>query len=420
MVRWFKDNIILSYALLVLGKYFGIISNEMSCVIVTLLLIIYIIKTKRIQIPHVRGMKFYAVYAVLLAIYGFAFYSVRSVARDVFYILPTIEFIILGYYYQKKERDENKIFRSVIYVGACIAIINIIKVLISPSNLTSLTAIRGIFTSGSYEVVMAGIVAFVASIAGTDYQIRHMKVIQLLLLIDTVLSFSRSVWVEFLLGCFIILMACQKRGTLSIRTFRVVSGALVVLLLLLFIGQYILPDSVVTEYVNKLLDSSQEINAGSTFNSVQEATNNWRAYEMQSAINEWKNGSIFQQVFGFGIGKGIYIQYVPATWVSMVESNRIPLLHSAYHTYLVKGGIIGLLSLIWFMLAPMYDSYRRLKRKHSSEYIGFHLVLIGVCTAFMIQSYVVRGPIVQNANISWAMLVGWISSCFWQESSDRN
>lgn len=423
MVRWFKYNIIPSYAFLSLGRYFGIISNELCFILVTLILGIMIIKAKKITIPHVKGMWFYTFYAVILVIIGLAFFVQRNILRDIFYIFPTIEFVILGYYYQRVEDDKDKLLKSVIYVGTCIAIINIIFALTSPSELTSLVGIRRIFTSNCYEVVMASIVAFVISITNTKCKIKYLKYIQILLLLDIVLSFSRSAWIEFLLGCFVVVILSHKRGTLSTRVLRVVTGSLAVLLLFILVGQYIMPESVITGYLDKLFNSSTEINAGNTFNSVEDATKNWRAYEIQSAINGWQNGNIFQRLFGYGLGKGIYIHFVPATWQSMVENHSIPLLHSAYHTYLVKGGIIGLISLIWFMLAPAYDSFkrlRRIKRKNSSENISLNLILIGICVAFLVQSYVVRGPIVQNANISWAMLVGWISACFWKESNNEN
>lgn len=416
VVIWFKDNILPMHAFLVIGTTYGIISNELSVIIVTMVLMIRYIRTKKFLIPHVKGLNIYSFYALILVFLGFTSYPLRNIIRDAFYVFPTIELIILGYYYRKGEHDQFKICRSVIYVGACISLINIIRLLVSPSSLSNLSAIRRIMALGSYEVVMAGIVAFAASITGADYRIKHIKIIQLLLLPSIIFCFSRSVWVEFLMGCLIILLVSQKKGTLSTRTFRIVGGVLTVLLAFLLFGQYVLPDSIVTEYIDKVLHSAQEIDAKQTINSFQEATNNWRAYEMQCAITEWKDGNILQKVFGYGMGKGIYIQYIPAAWRFMEENSRIPLLHSAYHTYLVKGGIIGVVSLIWFIAAPMYDSYKRLKRGVSGN-IELQLIIIGICAALMVQAYVVRGPIGQTVNVSYTMLVGWISACFWKASS---
>ena len=108
------------------------------------------------------------------------------------------------------------------------------------------------------------------------------------------------------------------------------------------------------------------------------------------------------------MGKGIALGFVPYTWKGMVENGEIPLLHNAYYTILPKGGLVGVIALIWFMFANIVTAFKVFKRKSNMK--EELVLLVSISVVFLVQSYTVRGPVVQSANLSWALLIGWINA----------
>ncbi len=413
MVKWIKNNTSFIYLFLVIGKAIGLISDQLCFILGVIALFFIIVKKKRIFIPHINGLWSYFLYAILLVIIGLSQYTFRNVVRDMYYVFPTIIFVLLGYYIQLDDCNDT-IIKSVIVAGFIVPFISIIKTVFSIGLLRSLVSIRSIFTNSCYEMVVSLIVIYTITILDIDIiNKKYKKCIFLLLCSSIILSFSRSAWIEAIAAIIVItIIVISKKGTSKELT--LVTKLFFALLAIIIVSFLLLPNAVINEYMEKIFRSSEEINSDTIINSFVEATENWRAYEIQCALSTWKNGSWIEKIFGYGFGKGIHIYYVPAAWQSSIENNEIPLLHSGYHTYLVKGGIIGLLSLIFFMSGSIVNGVRYYKINDIKVKM-YSLILLGISLALIIQTYVVRGPIVQNVNISWTMLIGWISGYLYRQ-----
>ena len=116
------------------------------------------------------------------------------------------------------------------------------------------------------------------------------------------------------------------------------------------------------------------------------------------------------------MGKGTHLKYVPYTWASMVQNSEIPILHNGYYTVLSKGGIVGMMALVWFMLSNVIVGLKLITKRKDIQ--GELLLLITIEFIFMIQTYVVRGPVAQNVNLVTAILVGWINADIKREKQE--
>ena len=80
---------------------------------------------------------------------------------------------------------------------------------------------------------------------------------------------------------------------------------------------YMAPSSAIDTFLEKFENTSQELNSNQTFDSTTDAMNNWRGYENQSAKEQWRSSDAIQAIFGYGMGKGTRLKFVPYTWKHM-------------------------------------------------------------------------------------------------------
>ncbi len=183
---------------------------------------------------------------------------------------------------------------------------------------------------------------------------------------------------------------------------------MVTFLLVVCIGVFILskvmPQSTWDQLMDKFNSSAEEINSSQTFDSTEDAMENWRGYEIEQAKKQWENNNVLFEIIGEGLGKGVEIAYVPYTWSNVVVSGEIPLLHNGYYTLLPKAGIVGVCALIWLFLSNILMIVKKDKK-----YTDMVIILAAITIGLMINTYVVRGPISQIPPISWALLLGTIN-----------
>lgn len=176
------------------------------------------------------------------------------------------------------------------------------------------------------------------------------------------------------------------------------------LLLLILVLFYILPDNVVSVFVNKIFYVFTEIDASQQIDSTFDATSNWRAYEIQATWEQWSHSSILVKIFGAGMGKGTYIEYVPSYWE--VVNNEIPILHNGFFTLLSKGGLVAVFALWVLMLTPILKGVCMMKR----DMLNTGIIMVAISVLAIANTYVVQGPVRQGVFLVWAILMGWLNS----------
>lgn len=360
---------------------------------------------KKIFLPNIVGLYPYILLTIVLAGIGLVLHRTRYVERDLFYIIPSILLVILGYYLYSFYGDKS-IVKTVVFCGVISSIYTFINFLFRNESISELQDVRDYFNIDIYEICMIFLVLVIFVFNSQLYVFgKKLDIIVLILLLaQIILSMSRSVWVEIMVGVPTIIVInlifnYRKVGT-YIKTAIIISLAIAGVALLYTYA----PKGIIDDYTEKVENTSSELNKEQEFNSIEDAMQHWRAYENQSATKQWEDSTPLVQLFGAGLGKGVHIKYIPYSWDGMVENNSIPLLHNGYYTMLSKGGIVGVVILIIFLGYPALLGIKSLRKKgYSAEAVS----LITISVAFMTQTYVVRGPINQTPIVTWGILVGW-------------
>lgn len=392
-------------------QFCGWITPKQAFVIYFVLLVGLVGFMKKIIFPNIAGLRFYLFFVLYSTVIGLALYGTRNVARDLYYVMPAIVLIILGYYFRVMHGREVSIMKTMVLCGVIVSISAIINCFKNVSVMTNFEGMRGIFDVGSYHVLCSFIIVF--TVLFTNIKINLFKkeinyFCFIIMFIQLLLSLSRSAWIGVAIGCVsVLLLDLYNSGDIINFAKKIMAISIFVLLGGVFFFNAA-PKSIVEEFTEKFDKTTEELNSGQEFSSVGDTMNNWRGYENQCAKKQWEQSPIMEELIGGGMGKGIVLEYVPYTWKEMVENDEIPLLHNGYYTILIKGGIVGFLALIWFMVSNILLGLRLLKKRVD---IKFELViLIALEIVYLVLTYVVRGPVTQNVNIIWSILIGWISA----------
>ena len=354
--------------------------------------------------PHIPGFGLYITVILYGTILGLLMYDTRSVVRDLYYVLPTILWILIGTNaaYFGNEKD---LFKTLFLYGAFVSI----KAAITFVTCFTLdfNVLRTTFGSNVYDVAfilpVAVVQIFLYDRVYVSKGIDRMMVI--LMATQVVLSLGRMAILQPIIMIAVLIfmeykMASNKK---ELKNIVIILSSIVIFFIGIF---YLMPSNVKNPLLEKVLNSFSEVDASQSISSVGEAMNNWRAYEIQAAQAQWESSGVFTQIFGSGFGKGVEIQYIPYSWAGVVENNEIPLLHNGFYTMLIKVGVLGLVALLWLFVGNYLKGYRMTKDADERQY---GMIMMAISVAGIANTYVVRGPIQQGTFLIWAVLLGWIS-----------
>ena len=328
--------------------------------------------------------------------------------------------VVIGYYCYMVSGDSKPIVKTMVLCGLLNTIYVFLTFLADTSVLDDFSETRSVFNVGIYNITLIAIVLFVY-IIDAEKSVFGKKAdffIMILFLAQIVMSFSRSVWVETVVGSAIVLVVKSFFEGRNIKFFlRVITIVVIAFVASMLLFMYA-PEDIVQQYSEKIDRTEEEIDAGQSFMDVSQAMANWRGYENKMAITQWKKEGFITELIGDGMGKGVHIRYIPSNWTAgTVENNEIPILHSAYHTILPKCGLLGVIALVWFMGSQIILGFRNLFKDRKRRNLAIIIIAISVC--FMLQAYAVRGPITKGINIVWGVVVGWINAAFRVENENE-
>lgn len=387
-----------------------ILMNDQFFFMVTMAyFMLWILKHLKFRVPQILGFKFYTVFIFYSTVAGLVLYPVRNVIRDLYYIAPTVLWIVIGYNLSA-ERNTGKSMRKTLYVyGAMISIKCMIDFL--TSRTFDFNQIRIVFGTYVYDIgFLLPILTFeIFILKKTIFSKRVDRCIFFLMLVQIGLSFGRIAILEPMLAFSII-------GILSIvglnykgRTLKTITRMAVMLTIAIVVLFYVLPDSTTSIFLTKISNSVSEINTKQDIDSVTTAMQNWRAYEMQAAWTQWKSSSIIAQLFGHGMGKGIALKFIPYNWLSagMVVNGEMPLAHNGFYTLLPKGGMFAVVSMLWIFIEAIYKGTYMIRGKSIESKVQ-GIILISTMVAGFANMWVVRGAVCSDAFMVWGLILGWI------------
>lgn len=372
-------------------------------------ILIYIIcifiSSRKVIIPRIQSIWPYIIFIIYGTVVGLVKFGTRDVSRGLYYILPSVVLILLGYLltimYPKKSIQKTICLLAM--VGTIASFFNFIIHISEIENIDNIRIYMGAMNS---EATVALILIFTNKFLFK--KVYFSKIIDTIMFIaiavKIVMSLGRVTVGETVIGIvasFIITIIIDKKK-------RYFSGvvAISILAVIFIITFSLLPQEATESFSEKVENSSVEVNSDLEFNSIKESVEHWRGYEMQEARNQWKKGSGLEMIFGQGIGQSIAVRYIPPSWNrDLLDGNRLPILHNSYYFMLVVGGIFGVFALIYLMAGGIILLIKHRKSPYKQDLAV--IATMSVCILF--NTYFTRGIVTQSLILGWPLLYGSIN-----------
>lgn len=363
-------------------------------------------RTGRITIPRIKGILPLIIFLIYGTFVGLITTMPRLVTRDLSYFIPTLAVMYIGYMMQWHYKDKS-IDKTLMLVGAIIAINAIIRTLMLGSDIAKFDQVRS--AMGMHVIENCYIFALIFVKKGIGQKVFFSKiwdnVIFVLIIVQISTAFGRT---NIALAATIVFTSIILSFFSNAEWRNHIVRKILIWLLVAIIGvvaiETVFPDSITSEYSEKWDKTSDEINPDQEFDSAGDAMSRWRAYEKQSARKQWGKSNLMVEIFGAGVGKGVYVKYIPYTWDEEIYENSIPILHNGYYMILPKGGLFGIVCLIIFFLSGLFIFFKKKKDRVTIKIEVVLLATIGIAMA--VQSYMTSGMMAQSFSFVFGILVG--------------
>jgi len=403
--------------ILLIGAFF----NETTFFyIISGIYLLFIVMTNgfRLTFPRIPGFKLYLSLVFVVIIAGCFLYEFRNVARDIYYFTATLIWIFIGTSLTKKK----KFNMDAMYKTLCLyAIVNSVVCYISffIQRDWSFNGIRWTFVTGVYDLDFILPIMILCFVFEKKYAFsKSVDAIMIALLsLHIFLSIGRISILMPIISVVIITIFKLRYQRNKKNSFWKMLGIFIALVCIAWVALALIPEDIKMFFSDKITGTMEEINSTQEFDSTEMAMNNWRGYEMQAAVEQWKSSSFWRQLFGAGMGKGIYIKYVPYSWETMVVNNEIPLLHNGFCTALIKMGVLGFLSLIYFFLGLFARTIKNITQNKNNINVNIIMVLLATMGAFC--TYIANGMI-GYPFVVWGLLLGMLNTNHFLISPQEN
>ena len=386
----------------VIRSYYG--SDIVTTVVTLLLFIMIFIKIKKILIPRIKNSNLYIFFIIYASAYGMLMFTTREVTRTLFYLLPTILCIWLGYFLQMAYGHKS-ILKTIYLVGILNCLHTMLYVLVNAGQIEDIADVREYASGYVFEIAIILVAFYIEKLLFKKVIFGHVLdvLIMLMFAVKIGTSLTRSAIGQVAIGlgvAFVLVLIFDFRRL----NFRLIFGA-ILLVATLAVVFAMLPRDAVDSFNEKVDNTGTEISSQQTFKTVDDAMANWRGFEIQEAQRQWSNNDNgFEVIFGEGIGSSIKVRFIPYNWQGEIEGDAIPVLHNGFYGMLIYGGIFGVVALLWFLLGGFFlliKNYRNMER------IREYLIINAATSASIIfATYVVNGVISKTIFLSWCLICG--------------
>lgn len=370
-------------------------------------------KIKRLDIP---GLLIYIFLLAFVSSVGIAKYPFGLVARDVYYEFTNILLIYVGYNLCFERNDTEDIFSTIFVMIALSSVITFITGAFTVVGGVSFATLRETFSVGikSIEAFLPVYIVYIIAYKNVIISKKFDLCVLIVWSVQAIMNMSRTTLFGIAIGIITSLFLLSAKKQLNLYRIRKIIGITVIIAIIVVVAIKVMPDNVTGRFVDKIWNTFTEVNSRVTFSSLADANSNWRGYEIAQAKNQWLESSLFAKIFGSGNGRLISIIYIPDLWQEIVQSQNgitgVTVLHNTYYTLLIKGGVVLVYSFITMFLMNIRKGYLRVKRASDTETIILGTTLVLLCITMMIDAYVIRGMMQNDAQLAWSIMFGWISA----------
>ena len=392
--------------------FFFIIQNFVSPEIFFALAVVYfvwlIIKGNRIIIKPITGwgiLIFFTIFGLTIGLFHWESNHIQSrdIIRDIYYFINPLIFIMIFAEIARKKINLYTIMNTIEVAGGIVALIGGFRMV----SYLSKYGINGIGSLNDWRMsVFTGdlgiVIAIVLLLTRNDKKGLNKflsRLILVLCIIVFVFSVSRTSILVFL--CFFLpCIYSRERLSVFIKYFPRIVGFLILIL----IFYQLLPSNLTNSFNNKILNSFIEISTVSDWNDPATIIQNWRGYETYCAIEEWKSTNLFNQLFGFGFGKKIYV----GSYAKLVDPNAIDsiaVLHNGYSTMLIKQGVLGVCLYVLFYILLIRSAWKSVKRTKLSYLSRLYL---GTTLSMALMTYFLNGLFKDVVQLILVLFMGYL------------
>lgn len=336
---------------------------------------------------------------LMIGILGGVFYGMPLpyLIRDASYYLGPLLFFAIGYQLRLAV-EETFLFRIFLFyvLWATLSTLGQTLQLFVSAQPVSFESLRSVLLGMEMQVPLAFMLLSFQEVYGKKALLskKWQLVAQILLLLRMVFSFSRTMYL--MLGlCLIIFWFCKPQRE-RLKVSSILYGCLSLLLVAVLI--WWAPSSIKENFLHKLMQTFQEVSADTNWNIETNIIQNWRGYETSVAQALFRQGSRFQQTFGFGFGQLIPVSHGELVGVSL-EEGGITILHNGYYSMLIKVGVLGVGLYVTFFLGTLISAWNK-GLKHRLE----RPLILYFSFAYLLATFVITGFFARGAD-PWMILL---------------
>lgn len=370
----------ISFLVIIILVISQIMSKEFNLVMLLLILFYLCVVKKEKILLNFPGYKIYFSFLFMGTIIGlmnvvFNDNNIYNLVKHIYYILLPFLYWEIGSILAENYNIDKKIIFNSIIVATVIYVIydwyNIFNVLRTQGGNLSAYQFRNKISVGSYLPIIG---LYIIYFQKDEIKLSNFKKIVLIaiFLATIVVHFSRTH-----LGILAILILFSG---LKVNFIKI--AKLFVIACVLFIIIAILLPSVYTSFMQKMMNSLNEINYSNDSWTYRNVTKNWRGYEMYCELQNFYSSNIFEEIFGGGFGSTLNV-FGYAYLVSNEDS--LLFLHNGYYTQLMIGGLLGVvLYLMW--IGALYINAEKQTESFERNFLR------GIAVVILFTSYFVNGP----------------------------
>lgn len=331
------------------------------------------------------------------------------IIRDIVYALFPISLIFIGFRMSKFSVKLDELFNWILISGTFIAFVHIIKFFFHLDVFSKdINYIRTNVENPNISLVVLALCIFLfikpIGIINPLWRKALKYFFFPVLLVSFILSFSRT---GLIMGVFIGLSLKGLIGKINYKS--ILSLAFLILLFGLLLNMA--PKNNLDSFFGKLARSISEIRI-SDYNRLEDINANWRGFETFKALLAFNNGSTTEKITGQGFGSLVDLGFTMT--LDNVNFRDIPILHNGYAYILLKTGLLGLLSYLFFFIRNMVIAFKRIDSSISDQRYASR-ILIGLILSMMLSMLVVGG-IAEIHDSIFILLLGYFVSGFADEN----
>ena len=324
--------------------------------------------------------------------------------KDIWYFSKPVFYIGAGMLIAYSGLKKNAFLGIIVYVSFALALVHLYAFILEPELLSeSINDIRQTAGGGNLLIVFSA--AYISRRRRFE-QIKNFLnipiwVFLLILYASLLLSFSRTLLIIYLITMFFLESFYKRKYAVKLI------GLLIFIIISFFTASFIFPGLFAEgtksgELKEKLQNSLTEISIHERYDSDSEIALNWRGYETSLAVEEIKEGTILNKLFGYGFGKTIYIGNTDYLGYDILD---IPLLHNGFMEITLKTGFVGLL----FYLVFFWNAARIAVRNNEKSPDEANL-LLSILTSCFLATLVITGYYNKSVFDSPCIITGYLLS----------